>query len=224
MIDAHCHILPGMDDGSRSVEESISMLNLEAENGITTAVLTSHFYASQNSPQKFLERRQKAWEKLKPHLTAQMPGILLGAEVQYFEGICQIPDLHDLCIQGTDLLLLEMSQQKWSERVIRDVEELQDREDMTVLLAHIERYFPYERKEDWAWLRRCGVLMQVSASYFQSWRTGHKAKKMLKAGHIQLLGSDAHNMTSRRPNLTGRLVPSGYLQESLIPEEKAYHV
>ena len=44
MIDFHSHVLPGMDDGSASLEESIAMLRMEAEQGITQVVATPHFY------------------------------------------------------------------------------------------------------------------------------------------------------------------------------------
>ena len=54
--DFHSHILPGMDDGSRSVEESLGMLRMEAKHGIRRIVATPHFYARQNSPTEFLDR------------------------------------------------------------------------------------------------------------------------------------------------------------------------
>lgn len=45
MIDFHTHILPGIDDGSRSVEMTMQMLNAETEQGVTGIVATPHFYA-----------------------------------------------------------------------------------------------------------------------------------------------------------------------------------
>ena len=218
MIDSHCHILPGMDDGSKSVEQSVAMLRMELENGIERVVLTPHFYAHQNSPQRFLKRRQEAWKRLQAALPDGMPQMVMGAEVQYFEGICGVEDLHDLCIQGTDLLLLEMPQQKWTNRMIRDVVELQDREDMTIMFAHIERFLDCTDDKTWDYLRRCGVLMQTNASFLTGFWTKHKAKKMLRQGKIQFLGSDAHNLTDRRPNLVptlaeGRVLEGEYLLE-----------
>ena len=61
MIDFHTHILPGVDDGSRSIEESLAMLQAEADAGIERVVFTPHFYASQNSPKDFLRRRKDSW-------------------------------------------------------------------------------------------------------------------------------------------------------------------
>lgn len=201
MIDIHTHILPQMDDGSKSVLQSIAMLREEQKNGIETVVLTPHFYASQNDPQTFLKRREHSWNLLQSAVTDDLPRMLLGAEVRYFEGICQVEDLPQLCIEGSDLLLLEMPENKWSERMVRSVFELQEQYRMTVVLAHIERYLKFQPKATWEELREGGILMQVSASYFQDWRTRHAARRMLKRGEIHFLASDCHNMESRRPNL-----------------------
>ena len=57
MIDLHSHILPQMDDGSRSVDESLQMLAALAAQGVTDVAATPHFYASENSPERFLARR-----------------------------------------------------------------------------------------------------------------------------------------------------------------------
>ena len=57
MIDLHTHVLPGMDDGSRSPEESARMLRELAAQGVTLAAATPHFYAGENSPDRFLRRR-----------------------------------------------------------------------------------------------------------------------------------------------------------------------
>ena len=97
MIDFHSHILPGIDDGSKSVEMSLQMLRLLKAQGIDTVAATSHFYATQRSPQRFLFRRQEAWDKLRTALDADAPRILLGAEVLYFPGISHMEELPELC-------------------------------------------------------------------------------------------------------------------------------
>ena len=81
MIDFHTHILPGVDDGSRSIEESLAMLQAEADAGIERVVFTPHFYASQNSPKDFLRRRQESWSALLPHMYRGLPQVSFGAEV-----------------------------------------------------------------------------------------------------------------------------------------------
>ena len=65
-IDFHSHILPKIDDGSRSVEESVKLLDLMAQDGVSVVAATPHFYCSKTSIHRFLDRRAEAYEKLKP--------------------------------------------------------------------------------------------------------------------------------------------------------------
>ena len=200
MIDFHTHILPCMDDGSQSIAESLSMLRAEARQGIEGVVLTPHFYAHENSPAVFLKRRDHLYRQLKPYLGPDLPEIILGAEVQYFEGICTVEDVKELRIEGTDYLLLEMPFSHWPNHIIEDVITLNDRRDTTVVLAHIERYIAMQDKETFRHLRNCGVLMQSNVSFFSNWKTQHKAMSMLARREISFLGSDCHNMKLRQPN------------------------
>lgn len=207
MIDVHTHILPQMDDGSRSVDESLRMLREEKRQGVDKIVLTSHFYAFQNSPQEFIKRRREAWNKLQDKMEDGLPELYLGAEVQYYEGICRTPDLTSLCAEDSNIMLLEMPFSRWSERTIRDVLELSARGDIKIMLAHIERYIRWHNDDFWPILKENGVLMQVNAGFFLNWKTAHKAKAMLKKEEIQFIGSDCHNMELRAPNM-GRLPKS----------------
>ena len=59
MIDVHCHILPGIDDGSRNTEESKALISEEMNQGINTIIFTPHFYAGKDSVENFLDRREK---------------------------------------------------------------------------------------------------------------------------------------------------------------------
>lgn len=200
MIDFHTHILPGIDDGSRSTAESIALLQEEMRQGVDTVFLTPHYYAEENSPISFLKKRYGAWRDLEPHICRELPNIRLGAEVQYFEGICAVEDVYHLRIVGTDYLLLEMPFRSWSDRMIGDVMELNDRRGVQIVLAHIERYMAMQKPKVWEELRANGVLMQSNVSFFAGWKTRRKAVEMLKQGKIQFLGSDCHNMKTRRPN------------------------
>ena len=200
MIDFHTHILPNMDDGSHSVAESVAMLSAEAEQGITDVILTPHYYADENSPTEFLRRRSQSWEMLAPHLAGKLPNVHLGAEVQYFEGICAVKDIACLRIGGTDHLLLEMPFCRWTDRMIDDVLELDDRSDTRIVLAHIERYMDMQPSGLWRELHECGILLQSNVSFFGNWRTRYRAMRMVSKSEINFLGSDCHNMKYRRPN------------------------
>lgn len=203
ILDFHTHVLPGIDDGSASVEESAAMLRELAAQGASSVAATPHFYAQHTSPEAFFARRQAAWEQLAPHLTEDIPEIRLGAEVQYFEGIHRCDGLERFCLEGTELLLLEMPVCAWTARMVDSVLELNRRRNITVLLAHIERYMTRQNRRCWHPLLEDGVLMQASASFFLD--RGGKAVKLLQEGNIHVLGTDCHNMRTRRPNLAPAL-------------------
>ena len=201
MIDFHSHILPGIDDGSCSVEMSLQMLETMHKQQIDTVIATSHFYATERSPQRFLYRREEAWNRLKAELPDDSPKILLGAEVLYFPGISRMAELPELCMEGTNILLLEMPFERWTGRMVREVKELAVSGDYTILLAHIERYYFKQPKDVWDDFLDMDILMQSNADFFLPLWTKRKALKLLKEGRIHLLGSDAHNMTERAPRM-----------------------
>ncbi len=201
MVDFHSHVLPQMDDGSRNLEESLSLLRMLAEQGVDLAAATPHFYANRESPERFLERRAEANEKLKSGMTPDLPDVRLGAEVAYFPGVSRIGELPGLMLEGTDLLLLEMPMERWEQYAVREVLELSCSGTWTVVLAHIERYLAMQRTSVWESLLDNDVQMQVNASFFLSRRTCGKALRMLRDGRIHWLGSDCHNLTARPPRI-----------------------
>lgn len=201
MIDFHSHILPCMDDGSRSVEESVAMLRALSEQGVEAVVATPHFYANDEPVSKFLERRQASLDNLKESLTPQMPEILAGAEVKYYEGISRLPELKSLCIQGTGLLLLEMPMRKWTDYVLKELIDISCSGNVTVLLAHVERYMKFQRNDTADYLLSNGILMQINASFVCDFITRRKALGWLKKQAVHMIGSDCHNMTDRPPDI-----------------------
>lgn len=201
MIDFHSHILPQIDDGSRSVEESLSMIKESARQGISVMAATPHFNAKYMAPEQFMKRRTEAWDRLRPALTREMPRILLGAEVYYFPGIQHTAEIRQLCLEGTSLLLLEMPGGTWSSGLVNDVLELAYGGTVTVVLAHIERYLTFQNRKAFECIYHSPILTQVNASFFLQWPQNRKALRMLRDGKICFLGSDCHNMTSRPPVL-----------------------
>ena len=201
MIDFHSHILPGIDDGSRDPQMSVRMIRALRKQGVDTLCATSHFYATQRTPSHFLERREEAWEALQPVLPEDAPEILLGAEVLYYPGITHMAELPNLCLEGTDLLLLEMPFHTWSDYYIREVKELANSSELTIVLAHIERYYFKQPVSVWDDFLDLDIIMQSNAEYFLPFRARRRALKLLRDGRIHLLGSDAHNMTTRAPHM-----------------------
>ena len=83
MFDCHCHILPGIDDGSKNVQMSLAMLDMEVRQGVEGIIFTPHFYADMNSPETFLRRRERALAELEASLDQlpQVPAYTVGSEV-----------------------------------------------------------------------------------------------------------------------------------------------
>ena len=201
MTDFHSHVLPKMDDGSKSTEESLEMLKALSEQGVNKVIATPHYYANDESVEDFLKRREASFERLKLLLTSEMPEILLGAEIRFYEGISRLSDLKALCIQNTNLLLLEMQMDKWTEYTLRELIEISNNRGITLVLAHVERYMKFQQKGVVERLLANGVLMQINADFVCNIFTRSKAIKMLKKQKVHLLGSDCHNMSDRPPKI-----------------------
>lgn len=206
MIDFHTHILPGIDDGSRNVEMSVQMLQEELKNGVDHVVFTPHFYADHDSIDNFLKRRGKSFAKLMAGIASDEElsrmKYEIGAEVYYFGGIGNAADVRKLCISGTDILLLEMPFCQWTDVMYEDVVKLIRKQKLTIVLAHIERYIDFQKKKDvWNRIFELPVILQMNAGPFLDWKRRRKVIKLADAQEIVLLGSDAHNMDTRKPNL-----------------------
>lgn len=202
-LDFHTHLLPNMDDGSRSVEESLEMIRKMLSQRVGFAAAVPHFYASSDDPVRFFERRKNAYRSLRESMAQQrikFP-IRIGAEVNYFVGITVMDELPQFRIQGSNLLLLEMPFSSWNDRTVSDILELTRRSEYQIVLAHVERYLSY--KGNRYLLNRFashGVKMQVNASSFEGFFGKRRMLSLYDEGLIHFIGSDCHNSTSRPPN------------------------
>ena len=202
MTDFHSHILPKMDDGSRSTEESIAMLKSLFVQGVNRVIATPHFYANDESVSSFLSRRRASFESLAVSApSSEMPEILQGAEVRYYDGISRLADLKSLCIQGTRLLLLEMPETKWTEYTLRELTDISSDGKVTLVLAHVERYMGFQKSDTFYRLLCNGILMQINAGFVNGFFSRRKAIGLLKKNEVHFLGSDCHNMADRAPNI-----------------------
>lgn len=204
MIDFHTHVLPAIDDGSSSLEESLTMLKMEAEQGITHVVATPHFYAQQDRPEDFLTRRAEAEKRLRAAMETHpgMPQLSIGAEVHYFRGMGHSDAISELTISEKQCILIEMPQSAWTEEMYRELVEIRENFDLIPVIAHIDRYIsPLRTHGIPQRLSQLPVLVQANASFFQRSSTRAMALKMLRKGQIHLLGSDCHNLSERPPKL-----------------------
>ena len=203
MFDVHCHILPGIDDGSKGVTMSLEMLRLETEQNIDGVIFTPHFYAAQNDPETFLRRRERSLLELEKSLDLlpKMPKYTVGAEVHYFRGMSRAKDIESLCIGYSDSILIEMPFREWQPVFVDEIEEISTVLGLKVIIAHIERYFNQDKKLVKRIIENPNFLIQCNAEFFIEKKTSSKAIKFLKTGRIDLMGSDSHNLDDRRPNL-----------------------
>jgi len=201
IIDFHSHILPGIDDGSPDVATSLSMLRAARAQGVETQVLTPHFYRWREDISSFLARRDKSFDQLEAALPAEAPRLLVGSETAFFPHMSR-EDLSPLCVGSTRVLLLEMPFSSWEDDVLDEVAALSLDKGYEVVLAHVERFLGFsgngERLEK---LAELPIHMQSNAEVFLSFRTRRRALQMVKSGMVTILGSDAHNLTTRCPNL-----------------------
>lgn len=201
MIDLHSHVLPQMDDGSANPQETATLLDMLGRQGVTTVVATPHYYATRETPEEFLQRRQDAVTRMLP-ATAHQPNLLLGAEIAYFSGLGVCEEIIPLRIADSKLLLIEMPFYSWSNSLVDEICQIPGRLGLIPVLAHINRYnhsdqFPRYRQL----LAESGVLFQCNAEAFHGILHRRWALDMLKQGYIHFLGSDCHNLSNRAPAL-----------------------
>lgn len=224
--DFHSHVLPGIDDGSKSVEESIALLKMEAEQGIGHVIATPHFYPQYDTPENFLNRRAEAEGRLREEMGkhADLPKLSVGAEVYYFHGISDSDAIRELTIDGKNCVLIEMPNPPWTETMYRELEGLYVKRGLTPIVAHIDRYIGRFRTYGIPKrLERLPVLVQANAEFFLSRATASMALRMLKNDSIHLLGSDCHNTASRKPNLgAAAMLIQKRLGEETVAAVQAY--
>lgn len=205
MIDFHCHILPNVDDGAGSVQESLAMLRQSFLQGVNLMVSTSHFYPDETYPAEFLRRRNSSFRRLREAMLMSpevYPKIVLGAEVLYFPGISQAEEIASLRIGASLSILIEPPMVPWSDAMLDEIAQLKDNFHCVPVIAHVDRYINHLKDETLMdRVRERNMVVQVNASYFLNHKTVKAAVQHLKNGDIQLIGSDCHNLDSRAPNL-----------------------
>lgn len=206
MIDLHTHILPGVDDGAKTVEQSIKMLLAEFAQGVDTVVLTPHYYPDREPLERFLSRREVAWANLQEAILALeqetfrcLPKLVLGAEVAYIPGLHTMEGLQALCIGNTRNMLLELPFYSWDTQTVRGIYDFLGRAGVTPILAHIERYFACQSRKFLDEILELGLPVQVGSQTITS--RFSVAFKLLKQGRAHIIASDCHDLQHRCPNL-----------------------
>lgn len=190
-IDFHAHILPRLDHGSDSRETSASQLAMMQAAKTDIVCATSHFYPQRVLLDAFLKKREEALAALLKRVDdAPRPRILLGAEVLICEGLEHMDGLRKLCLQGTNVLLLEMpfiGGTAWTPKLYNTAEEIMAL-GIQPVLAHVDRY-PKKAIEP---LLKKGLLAQVNAYGLCRLFKKKQLLEWIESGSVVALGSDLH--------------------------------
>jgi protein-tyrosine phosphatase len=203
MIDTHCHILPGMDDGAKELHESISMAEEAYKQGLEAIWATPHYIPGETSPAKenILTKTAELNMALKKY---GLPVKVIPAEEILLTN--ELPVLFEQDVLLTinnckKFLLIELPFGEAPIYTEKTLFELMVK-GVTPIIAHPERSFSIQKNPAWAKkLVSSGVFLQLNAGsllgYFGS-KVQSTAKALLKEGIVHLLGSDAHSPHGRR--------------------------
>lgn len=189
LYDFHSHILPGADHGSSGIETTEKQLEIIKKSGVGAVVATSHFYPHAHFVDDFLEKRREALESIEPSLLEKGIRLYLGAEVLLCPSMEKMGGLRSLCIEGTDVMLIEMPFAKWTDELLFSLAEI-SKMGITPVIAHIDRY----NKENIDILFEAipEPKLQVNAESLCELFERKKNLKLIEEGRVYAIGSDLH--------------------------------
>ena len=210
MIDLHCHLLPDVDDGPRTLQDALALARMSVADGITDAVVTPHLMprtAQQTWPRilaSYDTLRQALQEQSIPltlHLAAE---VRISGELPALVTRGQVPVLGRLLDRPVHLLEFPHTESLpvGSEQLMSWL----TRQRLIPMLAHPERHLTFQRHPDrLEAFTEAGCLLQVTAGSLLG-QFGRAARKLafdlLDAERITVLASDAHSVVERPPNLS----------------------
>lgn len=203
LSDMHCHLLPGVDDGSMNMEMTKKLLRMEIENGVDTILFTPHFrrgksrFNNEKLFQVFEEVKQEAF-KMKPDMK-----LYLGEELYYDHSLCHaLEEGNALKLNDTDYVLIEFSPEVEYKTIHKACQNLVML-GVSPVLAHIERYPALIAKTDrLEEIHDMGVYYQMNITSLMGSNLStriYKQRKLMADGWIDIVGSDSHDDKSRNP-------------------------
>ena len=191
MIDIHTHIIPNVDDGSKSLEISRELLNLELKNNVKNVFLTPH----QNEKNLNKELIENKFLELKEKVKDIDINLYLGSEIYYYDNLSE--DLKNnkiIAMNNTKYLLIEFS----TRYNIGILDKLYDIKVLGYIpiIAHIERY-PYLTSDDYDKIHNMGCMIQVNTKSFNEKIYKKTIKYLLKKNYIDFIGTDCHDLEKR---------------------------
>ena len=203
MIDIHCHILPEVDDGSRSLNESIEMAMIAKEQGITKIVNTSHYHP--DFRYKKGEELLKELEDFNNVLKENMIDIevLIGNEIYYTKDLIkEIDGLDFYTLNNSRYILIELPPTNFPKDLCNIVYELKEKNYIPVF-AHVERYREVQENPELIYeVINAGAIIQVNSHSILG-KSGKELQKvcntLLNRNMVHVVGTDAHSSKRRTP-------------------------
>lgn len=190
MIDLHNHLLPGVDDGSRSVAQSVRVLGTFASSGVTDVCLTPHLMASEaeHGPPA---RHDKAFAELSA-AAPEVPALHRGAEIMLDRPLpALVARERRITLGGTRFVLVEFSRMVTFQAAAAALAHVVDL-GLTPVLAHPERYACCTPEVVARW-KALGAIMQVDATTLGAPRgRGERARALVASGLADILAGDNH--------------------------------
>lgn len=204
-LDMHCHILPGVDDGSRSMDMSMAMLDFAYEEGIRAIILTPHYHGGYVETERTVI--DETFEELNKHSRKLHPDLKLfiGNEIYYYPSVPEwIEEGRVHTLADSDYVLLEFSTPVKKRELLEAVQNLCSHGYYPVL-AHVERYDCLVRDPFYVGeLIDNGAYIQVNSRTVTGeggMKIRHFVKRLLKEEWIHFIGTDAHSMGGRKPEI-----------------------
>jgi Capsular polysaccharide biosynthesis protein len=216
IIDVHCHIIPGVDDGVRSFEECRELLEMEYAQGVRTIIATPHFRRTMfETP---LDKIKEQYEEVKMLAKDIGTGIEVILGCEYYTDLDMIDNLNSKArptIGDTAFVLVEFSENvKFALMRARIYELICN--GYEPIVAHIERYkILIEEIAYVEELIALGAKMQLNAQSIigsEGWKVKRFCKRMMREDYLYVVGSDAHDI-DRRPPYMGRC--AAYMEKKM---------
>jgi protein-tyrosine phosphatase len=216
LIDLHCHLLPGIDDGSSSILETVEMLRLAHRRGTRVVVATPHAFQpmfAAFSSMELIGAFSRMMDELSDLSSQAQNSFLREMDVRLGAENLVTPDFQEalkkrkiLTLNGSRYLLVEFPSFMPFPLVESAVEQILG-QGLVPVLAHVERYeFSYQLNASLDGLKRRGCVIQINAEVFDRRRSGEVlafALSMARNGVLDVIASDGHDLRGRPPVLHG---------------------
>lgn len=205
MIDMHCHIIPGVDDGARTKKDVRELLLMEYKSGVRHIVMTPHYRKGVFEPTEQLVKKRADYVRREIETLGIDMKVHLGCEYHAnSEMVKEFTENKRFRMNGGKFVLVEFSSRHSFGQIRNWIYELV-KAGFKPIIAHVERYRAVvDKKVLLEELIELGAWIQVDAGALlgeQGWKLKMISRRLLKNEQIHFIGSDAHDSQRRAPNL-----------------------